>query len=33
MDAHNNAEFYRPIGKDPELLLQTALELLERKFE
>jgi hypothetical protein len=32
MDAHNNPEFYRQLGKDPDLLLRTALELLARKF-
>jgi hypothetical protein len=32
MDAHNNPQFYRQLGKDPELLLSTALELLARKF-
>jgi hypothetical protein len=28
MDAHNNPGFYRQLGKDPDLLLRTALELL-----
>ena len=32
MDAHNNPQFYHQIGKDPELLLRTALELLAHKF-
>ena len=32
MDAHNNPQFYRQLGKDPELLLRTALELLAYKF-
>jgi hypothetical protein len=32
IDAHNNPHFYRQIGKDPELLLRTALELLAHKF-
>jgi hypothetical protein len=32
MDAHNNPQFYRQIGKDPESLLRTALELLAQKF-
>jgi hypothetical protein len=32
MDAHNNPQFYRQLGKDPDLLLRTALELLARKF-
>jgi hypothetical protein len=30
MDAHNNPQFYRQLGRDPELLLRTALELLQR---
>jgi hypothetical protein len=32
MDAHNNPGFYRHLGKDPDLLLTAALELLARKF-
>jgi hypothetical protein len=32
MDAHNSPQFYRQLGKDPELLLRTALELLARKL-
>jgi hypothetical protein len=32
MDAHNNPAFYRQLGKDPDLLLSAALELLARKF-
>jgi hypothetical protein len=32
MDAHNNPGFYRQIGKDPDLLLTAALQLLARKF-
>ena len=32
MTAHNNPGFYRQLGKDPDLLLRTALELLARKF-
>jgi hypothetical protein len=32
MDAHNNPAFYRQLGKDPDLLLRAALELLARKF-
>jgi hypothetical protein len=32
MDAHNNPGFYRQLGKDPDLLLSIALELLARKF-
>ena len=32
MDAHNNPAFYRQLGKDPDLLLSAALELLACKF-
>jgi len=32
IDAHNNPAFYRQLGKDPDLLLSAALELLARKF-
>jgi hypothetical protein len=32
MDAYNNPRFYRQVGKDPQLLLRTALESLARKF-
>jgi hypothetical protein len=32
MGAHNNPQFYRQLGKDPDLLLSAALELLARKF-
>jgi hypothetical protein len=32
MEAHNNPQFYRQIGKDPDLLLATALELLAKRF-
>jgi hypothetical protein len=32
MDAHNNPAFYRQLGRDPDLLLRAALELLARKF-
>ena len=32
MDAHNNPQFYRQLGKDPELLIGTALGLLAQKF-
>jgi len=28
--AHNNPDFYRPIGKDPEQITSSALELLAR---
>jgi hypothetical protein len=32
MDAYNNPDFYRQVGKDPEQLTAVALELLARKF-
>ena len=32
MDAYNNPAFYRQLGKDPDLLLSGALELLACKF-
>jgi hypothetical protein len=32
MDAHNNPEFYHQVGKDRDLLLSAALQLLARKF-
>jgi hypothetical protein len=32
MDAYNNPDFYRQVGKDPEQLMAIALELLARKF-
>ena len=32
MDAYNNPDFYRQLGKDPEQLMAAALELLARKF-
>jgi hypothetical protein len=32
MDAHNNPHFYRQLGKDPDLLVVTALELLAKKL-
>jgi hypothetical protein len=32
MDAHNNPGFYRQIGKDPDLRLSAALQLLAHKF-
>jgi hypothetical protein len=32
MDAHNNPGFYRQLGKDPDLLLSGALDLLARTF-
>jgi hypothetical protein len=32
MDAYNNPDFYRQLGKDPEQLKAAALELLVKKF-
>jgi hypothetical protein len=32
MDAHNNPEFYRQLGKDPEQILGSALEMLAMRF-
>src|SRR5262249_30571086 len=32
MNAYNNPEFYRQLGKDPELLMAAALELLAKRF-
>ena len=32
MDAYNNPDFYQQLGKDPEQLMATALELLAKKF-
>jgi hypothetical protein len=32
IDAYNNPGFYRQLGKDPKLLMATALELLAKKF-
>jgi hypothetical protein len=32
MDAYNNPDFYRQLGKDPELLMAAAFELLAKKF-
>jgi hypothetical protein len=32
MDAYNNPDFYRQLGKNPEQLTAAALELLARKF-
>jgi hypothetical protein len=32
MDAYNNPDFYRPLGKDPEQLTAAALGLLATKF-
>ena len=32
MDAYNNPDFYRQLGKDPEQLMAAAFELLVKKF-
>jgi hypothetical protein len=32
IDAFNNPNFYRQLGKDPEQLMAAALELLAKKF-
>jgi hypothetical protein len=32
IDAFNNPNFYRQLGKDPEQLIANALELLAKKF-
>jgi hypothetical protein len=32
MDAHNHADFYRQVGKVPEQLVKTALNVLARRF-
>jgi hypothetical protein len=32
MDAHNHPQFYRQLGKSPDLLVATALELLAKKL-
>src|SRR5262245_14651779 len=32
MDAYNNPDFYRQLGKDPEELLAAAFESLAKKF-
>jgi hypothetical protein len=33
MDAHNNPQFYRQLGKDPGHLTTTALEALAKQFK
>jgi hypothetical protein len=33
MDAHNNLSFYQQLGKSPDRLTASALELLEKKFK
>jgi hypothetical protein len=32
MDAHNNPQFYRQLGKDPDQLIARALEVLAKRF-
>jgi hypothetical protein len=32
MDAYNNPDFYRQLGKDPQKLKAVALEVLAKKF-
>jgi hypothetical protein len=32
MDAYNNPDFYRQIGKDPDLLVTLAVKLLQERF-
>jgi hypothetical protein len=32
MDAHNNPSFYRQLGKQPDVLIANALNLLATKF-
>jgi hypothetical protein len=32
MDAYNNPDFYRQLGKEPEQIVGNALELLARRF-
>jgi len=32
MDAHNNPNFYRQLGKQPDQLLANALDFLAKKF-
>jgi len=32
MDAYNNPDFYRQLGKDPEKLKAAAFEVLVKKF-
>jgi len=33
MDAHNNPEFYRQLGKEPLELVMTALAVLAKRFD
>ena len=32
MDAHNNPDFYRQLGKEPEQITQDAIETLAKRF-
>lgn len=32
MDAYNNPNFYRQLGKDPEQIVRDALDVLEKRF-
>lgn len=32
MNAHNHPEFYRQLGKNPEQMVENALEVLARRF-
>jgi hypothetical protein len=32
MDAYNNPDFYRQIGKDPEQIIGAALDILAKRF-
>jgi hypothetical protein len=32
MDAHNNPEFYRQLGKEPEQIVVSALDVLAKRF-
>jgi len=32
MDAYNNPDFYRQIGKDPQQIVRDALDMLAKRF-
>jgi hypothetical protein len=32
MDAYNNPDFYRQLGKDPEQIIGAALDILAKRF-
>ena len=32
MDAYNNPDFYRQLGKDPDLMVTLAVKLLQKRF-